>query len=141
MSWLGKPGRIKRSTDYGETWGPVQSTGNIVHGTAITASNTGLLHVPYNLDSNRNQLRYLRSKDNGATYEAPRDLLPDMGTFCFTCNPRQHPIVGSASDPTGKFVAITWTSTMAGGQGDDEKNVWLVYLEGRRRHLDQEPSA
>ena len=68
--------------------------GNIVHGTAISPSTTGLLHVPYNMDSDRNQLRYLRSKDNGMTYDAPRDLVADMGTFCFSCNPRQHPIVG-----------------------------------------------
>jgi hypothetical protein len=125
VSWLGNPGGIKRSLDHGMTWGPVQTLGNIVHGTAINTSTTGLVHVPYNLDADRNQLRYLRSKDNGATWETPRDLLPDMGTFCFSCNPRQHPIVGSASDPTGKTVAITWTSKMTGGEGDDD--VWLLY--------------
>ena len=32
------------------------------------------------------------------TWEDTRDLLPDMGRFCFSCNPRQHPIVGAASD-------------------------------------------
>jgi hypothetical protein len=125
VSWLGNPGGIKRSLDHGMTWGPVQSLGNIVHGTAITTSTTGLVHVPYNLDSNKNQLRYLRSKDNGETYEAPRDLIADMGMFCFSCSPRQHPIVGSAADPTGKIVAITWTSRMPAGQGDDD--VWLLY--------------
>src|SRR6185295_3954691 len=125
VSWLGNPGGIKRSTDYGATWGPTQSTGNIVHGTAIVTSTTGLVHVPYNLDSNRNQLRYLRSKDNGATWETPRDLIADMGTFCFSCNPRQHPIVGQGADPTGRVVAITWASRMPGGQADDD--VWLVY--------------
>lgn len=125
VSWLGNPGGIKRSTDHGATWGPVQSTGNIIHGTGITPSTTGLLHVPYNLDSNRNQLRYLRSKDNGVTYEPARDLLANMGTFCFNCSPRQHPIVGSAADPTGTHVAITWTSRMSGGQSDDD--VWLLY--------------
>jgi hypothetical protein len=125
ISWLGNPGGIKKSTDYGMTWGPIQSTGNIIHGTGITATSTGLVHVPYNLDSSRNQLRYLRSKDGGNTYEAPRDLVANMGTFCFSCNPRQHPIVGSDSDPTGKYVAMTWTSRMTGGQNDDD--VWLVY--------------
>jgi len=125
VSWLGNPGGIKRSLDHGATWGPTQSTGNIIHGTAIVPSTSGLLHVPYNLDSDRNQLRYLRSKDNGLTYEAPRDLLSNMGTFCFSCNPRQHPIVGAASDPTGKYVAITWASQMTGGEGDDD--VWLLY--------------
>jgi hypothetical protein len=125
VSWLGNPGGIKRSLDGGNTWETTQSTGNIIHGTAIVPSTTGLLHVPYNLDSNRNQLRYLRSKDNGKTYEMPRDLLPDMGTFCFQCNPRQHPIVGASADPTGKYVAITWASRMTGGEGDDD--VWLLY--------------
>ncbi|HXU00636.1 MAG TPA: sialidase family protein [Polyangia bacterium] len=125
VSWLGNPGGIKRSTDHGMTWGPTQSTGNIIHGTGITTSNTGLVHVPYNLDSQNNQLRYLRSKNNGDTWEATRDLVANMGTFCFSCNPRQHPIVGSAADPTGKYVAITWASRMTGGQSDDD--VWLLY--------------
>ena len=125
VSWLGNPGGIKRSTDHGKTWSTAQSTGNIVHGTAITTSTTGLVHVPYNADADRNQLRYLRSKDNGVTYEKARDLIADMGTFCFSCNPRQHPIVGAGSDPTGKYVAITWASTMSGGEGDDD--VWLMY--------------
>jgi hypothetical protein len=125
VSWLGNPGGIKRSIDMGKTWETTQSTGNIVHGTAITTSTTGLVHVPYNADSDRNQLRYLRSKDNGKTWEKARDLLPDMGRFCFQCQPRQHPIVGAGSDPTGKFVAITWASTFEGGEGDDD--VWLMY--------------
>jgi Neuraminidase (sialidase) len=125
VSWLGNPGGIKRSLDHGMTWGPTKSTGNIIHGTGITTSNTGVVHVPYNLDSQNNQLRYLRSKDNGDTWEATRDLVSDMGTFCFSCNPRQHPIVGSAADPTGKYVAITWASRMTGGQNDDD--VWLLY--------------
>jgi hypothetical protein len=125
VSWLGNAAGIKRSVDRGVTWGAIQSLGNIIHGTAIVTSTTGLVHVPYNLDSANNQLRYLRSKDNGVTYDAYRDLVADMGTFCFSCSPRQHPIVGAASDPTGKFVAITWTSVMPGGQSDDD--VWLLY--------------
>jgi hypothetical protein len=125
VSWLGNPGGIKRSVDMGVTWEATQTTGNIVHGTAITTSTTGLVHVPYNADSDRNQLRYLRSKDNGKTWDQRRDLLPDMGRFCFQCQPRQHPIVGAGSDPTGKFVAITWASTMSDGEGDDD--VWVLY--------------
>jgi hypothetical protein len=125
VSWLGSSAGIKRSLDHGQTWGPIEALGNIIHGTGITASTTGLLHVPYNLDSDRNQLRYVRSKDNGATYDAPRDLVANMGTFCFSCSPRQHPIVGSAADPTGRTVAITWSSQMPGGQSDDD--VWVLY--------------
>jgi hypothetical protein len=125
VSWLGNPGGIKRSTDMGATWETTQTTGNIIHGTAITTSTTGLVHVPYNADSDRNQLRYLRSKDNGKTWEMRRDLLPDMGRFCFQCQPRQHPIVGAGADPTGKFVAITWSSTMPDGEGDDD--VFVLY--------------
>jgi len=125
VSWLGNPGGIKRSIDMGVTWETTQTTGNIIHGTAITTSTTGLVHVPYNADSDRNQLRYLRSKDNGKTWETRRDLLPDMGRFCFQCQPRQHPIVGAGADPTGKFVAITWSSTMPDGEGDDD--VFVLY--------------
>ena len=125
ISWLGRSAGIKRSTDRGATWGLTQPLGDIIHGTAIVTSSTGLVHVPYNLDSDRNQLRYLRSADNGATWEKPRDLVTDMGKFCFECSPRQHPIVGAAADPTGKTVAITWTSTMNGGDGNDD--VWLLY--------------
>lgn len=125
VSWLGRNAGIKRSTDRGQTWGTTQALGNIIHGTAIVASPSGLVHVPYNLDSDRNQLRYLRSTDGGSTWQKARDLLPDMGSFCFECNPRQHPIVGAAADPTGKVAAITWTSRMTGGEGDDD--VWVLY--------------
>jgi len=125
VSWLGSKAGIKRSLDHGATWEATQSLGNIIHGTAIVTSTTGLVHVPYNLDSDRNQLRYLRSSDGGAKWDKTRDLIADMGAFCFECSPRQHPIVGAASDPTGKTVAITWTSKMSGGQGDDD--VWLLY--------------
>ena len=125
VSWLGSAAGIKRSLDHGATWGPIEALGNIIHGTAIVTSTSGLVHVPYNLDSDRNQLRYVRSQDGGSTWEKPRDLIPDMGKFCFECSPRQHPIVGAASDVTGKIVVITWSSTMPAGQGDDD--VWILY--------------
>jgi len=127
VSWLGNPGGIKRSLDHGQTWGPVQSTGNIIHGTAIVTSTSGLVHVPYNLDSQRNQLRYLRSTNDGDSWESPRDLLQDMGVFGFNDMPRQHPIVGAGADPTGKTVCFTWSSVMPGGQSQED--VWLLYSD------------
>jgi hypothetical protein len=127
VSWLGNPGGIKRSTDHGQTWGPVQSTGNIIHGTAIVTSTTGIVHVPYNLDSQRNQLRYLRSIDNGVSWEMPRDLVQDMGDFGFNAMPRQHPIVGAGADPTGKYTCITWSSVMP--DGESQEDVWLLYSD------------
>jgi hypothetical protein len=33
--------------------------------------------------------------------------------------------VGAASDPTGRIVAITWSSEMPAGEGDDD--IWLLY--------------
>ncbi len=125
VSWLGGQSGIKRSLDGGQTFGPTERLGNIIHGTAIAPSTSGLVHVPYNLDSDRNQLRYVRSTDDGESWDEARDLIPDMGDFCFNCRPRQHPIVGAATDPSGKVVAITWTSRMPDGEDDDD--VWLLY--------------
>jgi len=127
VSWLGDSAGIRRSRDHGMTWDPIEPLGNIIHGTAIVTSTTGLVHVPYNLDSARNQLRYLRSKDNGDSWEAPRDLVANMGTFGFNAMPRQHPIVGAASDPTGRIVAITWSSQMPAGESQED--VWLLYSD------------
>ena len=68
VSWLGNPGGIKRSTGSRRDLGTRRSrSATSSTAPAITPSTTGLVHVPYNLDSNRNQLRYLRSKDNGDT--------------------------------------------------------------------------
>jgi hypothetical protein len=120
LTWLGFPGGFKRSLDYGKTWETVKSLGNLSHGTAIAAGEGGLLHIHYNQGS---QLRYLRSRDWGATLEPGRNLA-EMGTACYDCHPRQHPIVGAACDPTGKVVAATWSATMPGGDGNDD--VWVV---------------
>ena len=69
--------------------------------------------------------RSAQQSDATTVFRSARDLITDMGRFCFECSPRQHPIVGAAADPTGKTVAITWTSTMSGGDGNDD--VWLLY--------------
>lgn len=121
-TWLGSPGGFKRSIDGGETWEAAKSLGNLSHGTAIGAGNTGLVHILYNYGS---PLRYVRSKDWGATLEAGRNIVPDMGQFCFGCDPRQHPIVGGGCDPTGKYVVAVWSAQLANSDGADDIQVTL----------------
>lgn len=121
VSWLGGDAGFKRSLDHGETWEPVIPVSGVGHGTAITVGGDGVIHVPYNY--NQNTLSYRRSKDWGESLEARRDL-SSMGSACFGCDPRNHPITGAGSDPTGRVLAVTWSSTMPGGDGDDD--VWVV---------------
>ena len=68
VSWLGNPGGIKRSIDRGDDLGTdaVARQHHPRHRDQ-RRRRPACVHVPYNLDSNRNQLRYLRSKDNGDT--------------------------------------------------------------------------
>ena len=121
LTWLGSPGGYKRSLDHGQTWENPISLGNLVHGTGIAPATTGLVHIAYNQSS---QVHYVRSDDWGETLDMGRDLV-NQGTACFEpCSPRSHPIIGTATDPTGQFVAITWASTMPGGDGDDD--VWVI---------------
>ncbi len=121
VSWLGGDSGFKRSLDHGETWGPVISVPGVGHGTAITVGRDGVVHVPYNY--NQNTLSYRRSTNWGDSLEERRDLSP-MGSACFGCDPRNHPITGAGSDPSGRVLAVTWSSTMPGGDGDDD--VWVV---------------
>jgi hypothetical protein len=121
LSWLGDDSGFKRSLDHGVTWEPVISVPGVGHGTAITVGRDGVVHVPYNY--NQSTLSYRRSKDWGESLEQRRDLSP-MGSACFGCEPRNHPITGAGSDPSGRVLAVTWSSTMPGGDGDDD--VWAV---------------
>jgi len=125
LTWLGNttaaPGGFKRSLDRGLTWVNSYSLGMVYHGTAIGTGNTGAVHILYNQGA---PLRYVRSTDWGATLEAGRNIVPDMGTSCYGCTPRQHPVVGGASSPDGRVVAAVWSSTFTGGDGDDD--VWAV---------------
>ncbi|HKP60948.1 MAG TPA: sialidase family protein [Polyangiales bacterium] len=124
LTWLGNPGGMKRSTDYGETWGTPISLGYINHGTTATFTTTGLVHVAYN--TNENRVTYRRSKDNGVTFEAARVLTP-QGTACRSpCSPRSHPIIGADSDPTGKVVAITWASRLEHDDAEGDDDVWVI---------------
>lgn len=119
-TWLGSPGGFKRSLDGGETWEAAKSLGNLSHGTAIGTGSTGLVHLLFNAGS---PLRYVRSKDWGATLEPGRNIVPDMGAACYGCNPRQHPIVGGGSDPTGQVVAAVWSSQLEDTDGADDVHV------------------
>jgi hypothetical protein len=120
VTWLGSPGGFKRSLDGGETWEAVKSLGNLNHGTAIGTGNTGLVHLLFNAGS---PLRYVRSKDWGATLEAGRNIVSNMGASCYGCSPRQHPIVGGGSDPTGKVVVATWSARLDNSDGADDVHV------------------
>jgi hypothetical protein len=124
LTWLGNPGGVKRSTDYGATWSAPISLGYINHGTALSFGEGGLVHMPYNTDETT--VTYRRSKDNGVTFEPARDLTQQGQPCRSPCSPRSHPIVGGDSDPTGKIVAITWASRLnhADAEGDDD--VWVV---------------
>lgn len=121
LTWLGNPGGYRRSLDHGQTWESPISLGYLNHGTMIAPANS-YVHIAYN-DQN-NFVRYVSSTDWGATLGTQRELV-DQGTACFEpCQPRSHPIIGGATDPTGQIVAITWAATLTGGDGDDD--VWVI---------------
>jgi hypothetical protein len=126
VSWLGNPGGIKRSTDFGATWGEPISLGYINHGTtmSVAEASEGLVHVAYN--TSENTVSYRRSKDFGVTFEPVRDLSA-QGTACRSpCSPRSHPIVGSDTDPTGQVVAITWASRQNHPDAEEDDDVWVI---------------
>jgi hypothetical protein len=126
VSWLGNPGGVKRSTDYGATWGDPISLGYINHGTTMSVAeeSTGLVHMAYN--TNENTVTYRRSKDFGETFEPAQNLSPQGQPCRSPCSPRSHPIVGSDTDPTGKIVAITWASRQNHPDAEDDDDVWVI---------------
>lgn len=124
LSWLGTPGGIKRSTDFGATWSQPISLGSINHGTTISVGNTGLVHVLYN--TGEDTVTYRRSEDYGVTFARARDLA-EQGRPCRSpCAPRSHPIIGADADPTGKVVAVTWASRLDHDDAEDDDDVWLM---------------
>jgi hypothetical protein len=125
LTWLGNPGGMKRSTDYGASWEDTISLGYINHGTTVSfAPSTQLVHVAYN--TSEDTVSYRRSRDLGATFEPKQDL-SDQGYPCRApCSPRSHPIVGAGSDPTGQVVAITWASRLDHPDAEDDDDVWAI---------------
>lgn len=124
LTWLGNPGGMKRSTDFGATWATPISLGYINHGTTVSFSNSGLVHVAYN--TNENTVTYRKSVDNGVTFKPARNLTA-QGTPCRSpCSPRSHPIVGADTDPTGKVVAITWASRLNNPDAEGDDDVWVI---------------
>jgi hypothetical protein len=125
LSWLGNPGGLKRSTDYGASWEDTISLGYINHGTTISfAPETDLVHVAYN--TREDTVTYRRSRDLGMTFEPARDL-SDQGYPCRSpCAPRSHPIVGADTDPTGQVVAITWASRLQHPDAEGDDDVWVI---------------
>ena len=130
VSWLGRPGGVKRSEDYGETWSEPESLGYINHGTTISIGSTGLVHMGYN--TNETTVTYRRSKDYGETWERARDLSPQGRPCRAPCAPRSHPIVGGDADPTGQVVALTWASRQDHPDAENDDDVWVIvsYDEG-----------
>lgn len=125
VSWLGNPGGVKRSTDYGATWSEPISLGYINHGTTLSfAAETGLVHMAYN--TRETTVTYRKSDDFGVTFEPARNL-SSQGQPCRSpCSPRSHPIVGSDTDPTGQVVAITWASRQQHPDAEGDDDVWVI---------------
>jgi hypothetical protein len=124
VSWLGDPGGVKRSTNFGKDWSEPTTLGFINHGTILAVSDTGYVHMAYN--TNENTVTYRRSENWGESFEPARNL-SNQGDACYEpCSPRSHPIVGGGTDPTGQVVAITWASTMRNPDAEGDDDVWVI---------------
>jgi hypothetical protein len=124
LSWLGDPGGVKRSIDYGESWSDPISLGFINHGTILAVSDTGYVHMAYN--TRENTVTYRRSDDWGESFAAARDLSAQGQPCRSPCSPRSHPIVGGGTDPTGQVVAITWASRQQHPDAEGDDDVWVI---------------
>jgi hypothetical protein len=124
VSWLGDPGGVKRSTDYGEGWSDPISLGFINHGTILAVADSGYVHLSYN--TRETVVTYRRSNDWGETFEPARDLAAQGQPCRSPCAPRSHPIIGGGTDPTGQVVAITWSSTLQHADAEGDDDVWVI---------------
>jgi len=124
VTWLGNPGGVKRSTDFGATWSQPISLGYINHGTTMSTSDTGLVHMAYN--TAETTVTYRRSEDFGVSFEPARNLSPQGQPCRSPCSPRSHPIVGADADPTGKVVAVTWASRQMHADAEGDDDVWVI---------------
>lgn len=126
LTRLGEGDNYQRSPDGGVTWEAGLPLGWVGHGTAIAAGNEGTVHIAYNTTGD--QMGYARSSDWGATLEGTATL-GTMGSACYGCEPRDHPITAGAADPTGSVVALVWSATMS--QGDLADDVWALISRDR----------
>lgn len=124
VSWLGDPGGVKRSTDFGDSFADPITLGFINHGTILAVSDTGYVHMAYN--TREDTVTYRRSDDWGESFEAARDLSA-QGQACYApCSPRSHPIVGGGTDPSGQALALTWASRQQHPDAEGDDDVWAI---------------
>lgn len=78
---------MKRSTDQGETWGPLQiirgeGTNTAGNPAPVLDRSTGHLHLLYSI--NQNDVRVMSSSDHGETWTEPRDIHDDVSDPTWT---------------------------------------------------------
>jgi hypothetical protein len=122
-SWLGGDAGIRGTKDGGMTWGPVHQLEFLNHGTTLSVGSSGAVHVAFS--PNGGMIRYARSKDLGDTWDATKTIVTSTGNIHDCDGIRQHPVIGGDSDPTGKYVVVTWTGSMSNGSSSED--VYVTY--------------
>jgi len=122
-SWLGGDAGVRGTKDGGMTWGPVHDLEFLNHGTTLSVGSSGAVHVAFS--PNGGAIRYARSKDLGDTWDATKTIVTSTGNIHDCAGIRQHPVIGGDSDPTGKYVVVTWTGSMSNGSSTED--VYVTY--------------
>jgi len=122
-SWLGGDAGVRGTKDGGATWGPVHELEFLNHGTTLSVGSTGAVHVAFS--PNGGVIRYARSKDLGDSWDATKTIVTSTGNIHDCAGIRQHPVIGGDSDPTGKYVVVTWTGSMSNGSSTED--VYVTY--------------